>query len=187
MSLISTLLGSMTSQSSVQSLSGKTGLSGKQISALLALALPILLKAMTSNASSGQGASSLLGALSQHTNPNKKTTAQQIDEADTADGKKIINHILGNDTDKVVNQLAGQTNLSADQVSSVLSQMAPAMMSGVNDATNQAKKGSGKGKADGFDLSDGFDMKDVKGILGAVSSGKGGGDLIGMLLNASKE
>ena len=186
MSLLSTLLGSMTSQSSVQSLSGNTGLSGKQISALLTLALPILLKAMTSNASSQQGASSLLGALSQHTNPGNKSTAQQIDEADTGDGEKIIHHILGKDTDKVVNQLAGQTDLSTDQVNSVLAQMAPALLSGVNDATNQAKKESAKGKTSGFDLSDGFDMKDVKGILGAVSSGKGGGDLLSILLNASK-
>lgn len=186
MSLLNTLLGSMTSQSSVQSLSGKTGLSGKQISGLLALAMPLLIKAMTKNASSGQGISSLLGALSQHTNPGKKSTAEQIEEADTEDGQKIIGHILGKDTDKVVNQLAGQTDLSADQVTSVLSQMAPAMMSGVNDAASQAKKEKASGKKTGFDLSDGFDMKDVKGILGSISSGKGGGDLLSMLMKASK-
>lgn len=186
MDLLNTLLGSMTSQSSVQSLSGKTGLSGKQISGLLALALPLLIKAMTKNASSGQGASSLLGALSQHANTGKKSTAQQIDEADTKDGEKIIGHIFGNDTDKVVNQLAGQTNLSADQVTSVLSQMAPAMMSNVNDAAGQAKKEKAANKKSGFDLSDGFDMKDVMGIVGSVTSGKGGGDLLSMLMKASK-
>ena len=186
MDLLNTLLGSMTSQSSVQSLSGKTGLSGKQITGLLALALPLLIKAMTKNASSGQGASSLLGALSQHANTGKKSTAQQIDEADTKDGEKIIGHIFGNDTDKVVNQLAGQTDLSADQVTSVLSQMAPAMMSGVNDAAGQAKKEKAASKKSGFDLSDGFDMKDVMGIVGSVTSGKGGGDLLSMLMKASK-
>ena len=94
MSLINTLLGSMTSQSSIQSISGETGLSGKQISALLAIALPLILKAMTNNASSGQGASSLLGALSQHANTNKVSTAEQIKTADTQDGQKIIKHIF---------------------------------------------------------------------------------------------
>ena len=180
----------MTSQSSIQSISGETGLSGKQISALLAIALPLILKAMTNNASSGQGASSLLGALSQHANNNKVSTAEQIKTADTQDGQKIIKHIFGKDTDKVVEQLAGETNLSSDQVNSVLSQIAPAMMSNVNDAANQAKKGQSAKKTSGIDLSDGFDMKDVMGIVGSVSSakgsGKGGGDLLSMLLKAQK-
>lgn len=184
------LMGSMTSQPSVQSLSGKTGLSNAKIRALLALAIPLLMKAMTNNASSQQGASSLLGALSQHTNPNKKSMAQQIDAADAQDGAKIVNHIFGKDTDKIIGQLAGQTDLTTDQVNGVLSQMAPAMMSGVSEATTQAKKGKDPAKAFGVDLSDGFDMKDVMGILGAATKGKektgGGPDLLSMLLNAGK-
>ena len=188
MSLLDTLLGSMTNQSSVQSLSGKTGLSGSKISALLTLALPLLLKSMTSNATSPQGASSLLNALAQHGGAGKKSVAQQIEEADSTDGKKIVGHIFGKDTDKVINQLAGKTDLSPDQVSSVLSQMAPAMMSSVSDAADQAgkKKANAKKKSGGVDLSDGFDMKDVMGIIGGVSSDKSGGNLLSMLLKASK-
>ena len=189
-SLLNMLLGSMTAQPSVDSLAGTTGIDKKKIAALIALALPILMKSMTNNASSQQGASSLLGALSQHTNPGNKSMAQQLEAADPQDGAKIVNHILGKDAGNIIGQLAGQTNMSTDQVSSVLSQMAPAMMSGVSEATNQAKKGNDPAKAFGVDLSDGFDMKDVMGILGAATKGKekasAGPDLLSMLLNASK-
>ena len=70
MNLLSLLASTMLSQSSVNSVSGKTGLSSKQIQRLVMLALPILIKYMTKNASSGDGALSLLGALSQHKNNN---------------------------------------------------------------------------------------------------------------------
>ena len=54
MNLLNLLMGSMTSQDSGQSLAGKTGLSQKDVSALIQLALPLLLKSMQGNASSPQ-------------------------------------------------------------------------------------------------------------------------------------
>ena len=184
MNLLTMLLGSFASDASVNSLSHKTGVSSSMLTKLIPLAIPILLKALTNNASSAGGAQSLLTALGQHS--NKRSMAQQIDAADAQDGAKIVNHIFGKDTDKIIGQLAGQTDLTTDQVSGVLSQMAPAMMSGVSEATTQAQKGKDPAKAFGVDLSDGFDMKDVMGILGSASSGKGGPDLLSMLLKASK-
>ena len=89
MNLLQLLLGAMTTQSSVGSVSGKTGLSNKQIQKLMMLAIPLLLKYMTGNAtSSGSGALSLLGALSQHT--NKKDMAQQLNDADEDDEWALI-------------------------------------------------------------------------------------------------
>ena len=50
------------------------------------LALPILIKYMTKNASSGDGALSLLGALSQHKNNNSMDL--QLKDADEDDGPR---------------------------------------------------------------------------------------------------
>ena len=84
MNLLSLLAGTMLSQSSVNSVSGKTGLSSKQIQKLVMLALPILIKYMTKNASSGDGALSLLGALSQHKNKaGNQSRGKQRKQADT--------------------------------------------------------------------------------------------------------
>lgn len=137
LNLLQLLLGSMTSQSSVGSISGKTGLSDKQVKKLIMLALPLLLKYMTSNASSGNGALSLLGALSQHT--NKKGMDQQLVDADEKDGGKIIGHILGSNEDKVTQDLSAQTGLNSSQIHQVLSIIAPAMMSGVSEAAAGAR------------------------------------------------
>ena len=90
---------------------------------------------MTSNASSQQGAASLLGALAQHT--DTASVASQIANADTADGNAIIGHILGSDQAATVSQLAAQTNLSEEQVSSVLGNIAPALMSSLSAANTE--------------------------------------------------
>ncbi len=136
MNLLNLLMNSMTTDSSVNSLSQKTGASSDQMSQLIQLALPLLLKAMTKNASSPTGAQSLLGALNQHT--NTQTMAQQFASADVVDGGKIIGHILGDNSSNVMGQLASQTGMNPDQVFQALGSMAPAMMSGLSAATNSA-------------------------------------------------
>ena len=132
MNLLSLLASTMLSQSSVNSVSGKTGLSSKQIQKLVMLALPILIKYMTKNASSGDGALSLLGALSQHKNNNSMDL--QLKDADEADGAKIIHHILGKKENAVTQDLSAQTGLGTDQIHQVLSILAPGLMSGVSNA-----------------------------------------------------
>ena len=132
MNLLSLLASTMLSQSSVNSVSGKTGLSSNQIQRLVMLALPILIKYMTKNASSGDGALSLLGALSQHKNNNSMDL--QLKDADEADGAKIIHHILGKKENAVTQDLSAQTGLGTDQIHQVLSILAPGLMSGVSNA-----------------------------------------------------
>ena len=134
MDLLQLLLGSMTNQSSVGSVSGKTGLSDKQVKKLMALAIPLLIKYMTKNASSGNGAQSLLGALAQHT--SQKDMADQLGDADEEDGGKIISHILGSNQSQVTQDLSAQTGLDVSQISQVLAIMAPALMSGVSNAAS---------------------------------------------------
>lgn len=136
MNLLQLLMGAMTSQSSLGSVSGKTGLSDKQVRQLMMLAIPLLLKYMTKNASSSSGAQSLLGALTQHS--DKKGMDAQMDSADEDDGSKIIGHIFGKNEDKVTQDLSAQTGLNSSQIHKVLSIMAPALMSGVSEAASSS-------------------------------------------------
>ena len=55
------------------------------------------------------------------------------------DGNAIIGHILGNNTDSVVEMLAGQNGVSNEQASSLLGNLAPALLSSLSAATNQAQ------------------------------------------------
>ena len=164
MDLLSSLLGSMTSSSAVDSISQKSGGSSDQVSSLVSAALPLLLGSMTNNASTEKGASSLLNALSQHT--STAPVEEQIKEADEEDGGKIINHILGQNTTSVTKTLSKDTGLSTAQVTKILAILAPVLLTALSSATKSAKKSSAKKSAPAIDLSDGIDAKD---ILGAAS------------------
>ena len=136
MNLLSLLLGSMTEENSVGTIAGKTGLTSKQITKLLLIAIPILMKAMTNNASSQSGAASLLSALGQHS--SKKSVADQMKEADEEDGAKIIGHILGKNS-QAMNEMEKESGLNAAQVAQVLSIIAPILLNGVSSAVDSAK------------------------------------------------
>ncbi|MBR3211762.1 MAG: DUF937 domain-containing protein [Firmicutes bacterium] len=164
MDLLTLLLKTMTSNSSVNSMKKKSGATASQIKFLIALALPLIIKYLRKNASSQQGASSLLGALGQHNNTN--TISQQIAHADTNDGNAILGHIFGNDYGTVTSNLSQQSGMSASQVQSVLSSLAPSLMSGLSAATNTASQQQAAGKVD---LSDGVDLSDLMAIFGTAS------------------
>ena len=176
MNLLSILLKSMMTDNSINTMSQKTGLGAKQLRKLLPLAIPLLLKFMTKNASSQAGASSLLSALTQHT--NNKPVSQQIAEADTVDGGKILAHILGNNSQASLDDLANQTGMSQQEVLSALSSITPAMLSGLSAATNASANTASAAAstaaiqtasataASQIDLSDGLDMKELMSLLG---------------------
>lgn len=177
MNLLSILLKSLLNKSTLSALAEKTGLTPAKLKKLIPLALPLLLKHLTGNASTQSGALSLLGALGQHS--TSKALPEQIAEADQADGGKILGHILGKDTDSTVSDLAKQTGLSGGDVTKALSSLTPALLSTLNAATN-----SFKGKVD---LSDGLDLSDVTALLGGAASKPMGGLFGGLLGGKNKK
>ena len=182
MNLLNVLLKSLLTDSAVTALAKKTGLSSAMLKKLLPLAIPLLLKALTNNASSQSGVQSLLGALTQHT--STKSMPEQISDADLVDGSKILGHILGSAAPAEYQNLAAQTGLNANQVSSALSGIAPALLSGLSAAT------ASSGAVGKVDLSDGLDLgSPAGGLLGSLlggsqSSASPMGGLLGSLLGS---
>ena len=166
MDLLSMLLSSMTSNSSVEALSKKSGGSSKAVKTLLLMAIPLIIRYMTKNAKeSQQGATSLLGALQQHTSTQPVTN--QISNADATDGAAILGHVFGNDYNSVVQNLASQSGLTQTQASSVLQNLAPALMSGLSAATSSV---STQSQNSGFNLSDGLDLSDIAALWAVARS-----------------
>lgn len=183
MNLLQLLLGSLTTDDSVKQVSKKTGVASGDISKLLWIAVPLLISYLTKNASKKEGAQSLLGALTQHN--STATVAQQLSNADSDDGAKIIAHILGKDQNQIVNSLAQSSNLTTSQVNSVLNNIAPALLNSLSTATTAtAQKPSNK-----VDLSDGIDLSDLAGLLGGGSvtntNNNPAAGLLGSLLGGS--
>jgi Uncharacterized conserved protein len=162
MNLLGVLLKAFLSEEAIKALVKKCGVSGDQLKKLLPLALPLLLKMLTKNASDKEGASSLLTALTQHT--GTKSAVRQIEEADTADGEKILGHIFGNQKREELQLLSAQSGLSEQQVSGVLSSIAPTLLSTLSAATQSA----GNANPGKVDLSDGLDLGDVMAMLGGA-------------------
>ena len=191
MNLLQLLLGTLTSNDSVSSVSKKTGVNSKTTSKLLMMAIPLLISYMTKNASKKQGAQSLLSALGQHT--STATVQEQVAKADEDDGAKIIAHILGQDQNTVLSNLAHETGLTSSQVNSVLSNIAPALLNSLGTATNTAAAAKKKKPAatttaasSGVNLADGIDLSDIMGLLGGTqSSANTATSLLGSLLGAT--
>lgn len=163
MDLLSMMTGAMTSDAALGSLTGQTDLTGDQTKSVIQAALPLLMGAMTQNASTDAGAMSLLGALAQH--QTQASVQDQFKEADQDDGGKIIGHILGGQREDVAASIASQSGVSTAQVLKILALIAPALLSGVAKATAEGKKK----KKPAIDLSDGLDAGDVIGLLGKVA------------------
>lgn len=108
-------------------------------------AVPALVEGMRANAQDPGGAASLAQALDQH--------AQRVGEAgldirpdnvDTTDGQKIVNHVFGDKTDQVANQL-GSLGGGGELFKKLLPMLAPIVMAflaknvlGGRKATNTA-------------------------------------------------
>ncbi len=171
MDLLSVLLGSMTTDEASSALADKIGATTEESSKLAATAMPLMLKSLTGNAAaSKEGAESLMNALKQHT--VEKTMKEQIDEADTEDGEKIVRHILGDNSKEAVQELVATTNMSEEQVTKGLASMAPALLA-MLAAAMKGMNGSGSG----FDLGSLFNM-----FGGSQQSASSGLNLMGSLL-----
>ena len=173
MNLLNLFMGTLGSDDSINSLAKKTGVNASLMTKLLPLAIPILLKALTKNAGKEGGAASLLTALGQH--KSTRSIPQQIDEVDEEDGQKIVAHILGDDSDKVVSALAQETGMEGGQVSRSLGALAPALMSMLSNSANTVH-------SSGVNLSDGFDLTDVMGLFGGAKPQQQNYSMLGSLL-----
>ncbi|MDO4177256.1 MAG: DUF937 domain-containing protein [Bacillota bacterium] len=188
MNLLNILTSALTSKPALHAIAEKTGLSEKTIAAIIGIAVPLLIKYLTSNAKAEGGASSLLEALGQH--KNKKPVEAQLKEADEEDGLAILGHIFGKKQDAVVKEMSTKAGVEPKTLIKVLGIIAPFILSGLSATAHSANSQ----QAAGVDLSDGFDMSDLMGILGtAVSAGSGhsqqndsgvnGGQLLNTLLS----
>lgn len=136
-------------------------------------ALPGLLGGMAVNASSEEGAGKLTAALKKHQGAN----IGELKAVDTADGKKIVNHVLGDKQEAVAQALGQQAGGGiGDLIPKLLPILAPIVMTFL---ANQMSGGSSKSDSSGGGIGD-----LLGGLLGDSNSSSDGGlgDLLGGLL-----
>ena len=125
---ISSLFGMLMNKEALESLGGSVGANKEQVEKLINLGMPTMMKAMERNTKTENGAQSLYNALREHQDDNVEEMARNPDKVDKTDGEKILNHVFEDKNERVQTTLAKQTNLVQNQVTTVLSQLAPLVM-----------------------------------------------------------
>lgn len=170
---LSKLAGSLLSSDSIGGLSGLTGASDKDVSSVLAKALPTLLSGAKDQAKDESTSKGFASALSDHAKDDTSDLSKFLGNVDMKDGAKIISHLLGSGKDDVVAEVAADTGVSKAKTNSILSAAGPLLMSLLGQQTKEEEE-----KEDG-----------VGGLIGTLLDNVDVGSLLSGLLtdNASTD
>ena len=127
---ITQIISSTITKQLTKGISQKTNLPQKQTQSVLELAIPLLMGGLAKNSANPQGANNLLEALTKdHDGSILKNPSSAINKEETeTDGEKILKHILGNKQASASQAIANQLNIDTNQVTQILSLIAPFVM-----------------------------------------------------------
>ncbi len=142
MSGILDLLNSPMGKQIISGVSSQTGQSTDKTGTLLSMAMPVLMGAMQRNASTPEGASGLLNALtSKHSGGILDNLGGLfeggVDQSVTTDGAGILGHILGGKQPVVENALSQKSGIDANSVAEILKVAAPILMGALGKKASQ--------------------------------------------------
>ena len=138
--LTSSLLGMLTQQLSgpaLGQLAGQLGTDPQQTQKAVSAALPMLLGALGRNAAKPEGAAALLGALQRnHDGSVLNDVAGHFAQGSaTADGNKILRHVLGDGQDRVQTGISAASGLEAGATGNLMAMLAPLVMGALGQQT----------------------------------------------------
>jgi hypothetical protein len=143
------------------------GVEPTQVQKLAQLGMPALLQAMGRNAGTSEGASALVSALDRHQDDNLEDINGFLGNLNSDEGAKMLQHIFAGNSGRVQNNLAKQTGLQADQVSGLMSQLAPLLLGTLAQQKKQQN----------------LDASGITGLLNGLMSQGGNSGLMGMVSN----
>ena len=128
MDILDILSGKLDNKNAIDELSKSTGSDNNKVKHAVELGIPTLVEAMSRNARTESGASSLSDALERHKDKSVDDVGDFLRKTDTQDGSKILDHVFGSNNRNVQNNLSNKTGLQENQVSSLMAQLAPLVM-----------------------------------------------------------
>ena len=142
-----------------------------------AAAIPTLIGSLQASAASTEGSEGLLTALGQHAGGYGETV--DLDQVDTADGRKILAHALADDPQR----LQAVSGLGGDLLSKLLPLLAPIVMSYLARKLGMGGPNSQQGGSGNI-------LGDLLGGLlaggGGSAAGGGLGDILGQILGGGQ-
>ncbi|WP_256841888.1 DUF937 domain-containing protein [Ornithinimicrobium cryptoxanthini] len=160
-------------------LAQQVGADESQVSQAVQQVLPALMGGLGANARQPEGKAALTSALSEHVDRDPG----DLSSIDTDDGAKIVQHIFGNQSETVVNQLGGLGGGGGGLVKKLLPILAPIVLSFL---AKKLSGGGGLGGAMGDILGGGAQAPTQKPAAPTGPAGQGDvGDLLGDLLGSA--
>lgn len=198
MSGILDLLGSDLGKTIISGVAGQTGQDQNKTGQLLTMAMPVLMQAMSRNASTPQGAEGLLGAItgSKHDGSILDNLGGLfgggVDSNVINDGGKILGHVLGGRQQNVENALSQKSGIDAGSVGQILKVAAPILMGVLG---KQARQQNVRSTSDLGGLLGGLlkgsspqqEQSFLESILDADGDGSVIDDVAGMVLGGGKK
>lgn len=201
MSGVLDLLNSQMGKDLIEGAGNQLGLNKASAASALGSAMPLILGAMKNNASSSDGATSLLSALgnSKHNgsildNLGSILGGSNIDDDVMADGGKILGHLFGGQENNAANVISKANGIDIASALNILKVAAPVVMgylgkkslsSSISDQNglsgllggllgddNETQQDMAS-KLQGFDKND-FSVDDIAGLVKGISGKKGG-------------
>ncbi|GAA5501349.1 hypothetical protein Dxin01_01081 [Deinococcus xinjiangensis] len=160
-----------------QQVSQQLGTNSQQTASALEAAVPLLLGALTRNASTPEGAASLSSALNDHTG-DTIGLFNQGQMPDQSVGQGILGHVFGSQQNAAVNAVAQRAGISPQLAMQILMMLAPIVLNYL------AKQRSGQ--AGNVGASTGG-MGDIGSILGSILGGGGLGSVLGQVLGGGAQ
>ena len=197
MSGILDLLNSDLGKTIISGVSNQTNQPQNKTQDVLTMALPVLMAAMKRNASTPQGAEGILSAINgKHDGSILDNLGGLfgggVDQNVSADGEKILGHILGNKQQNVQNTLGAKAGMDAGSVAQILKVAAPILMGVIGKQSKQENVNSSSG-IEGLlgGLLKGNSPQQVQSFLESILDADGDGsvidDVAGMVLGGSKK
>lgn len=166
---ITSLLSTLTSSSSITNVSKVTGTTKTEVKDVLSAALPALLNGAKEQAEDKSTQEGFLSALTSHAKDDTSSISSFLKNVDLDDGAAIVKHLIGGASSSATKEIAKEAGVSSSKVTSILSAVAPLLMSLLGK-----EKESSSGGADLMgSLLKNVDMGSVlSGLLGSSSSSK---------------
>lgn len=164
------LAGTLLSSDSISGISSATGATGNEVKKVLSNALPSLLNGAKKQADDDSTAENFVNALSQHAKDDTKDVGGFLGKVDMADGAKIIGHLLGSDKNDIVKDVAKKAGVSQKKTNSILSAIAPLLLSLLGQQTQEEDNSSPIGGLMGSLLGNADMGSLLVGLLGGSSA-----------------
>jgi hypothetical protein len=132
-------LGALQGQDAVRTLSRTLGTDEGATGGAVAAALPVLIGALSRNASTREGSQALSSALGRHDGGILGDLMGALGGGASQDGSAILGHLLGARRGSVETQLGRSTGLDAGSVQKLLATLAPLVLGALGSA--QRKQG----------------------------------------------